>query len=276
LNDDLMDFKAHFWGGLLDVLEKGLHEPIVGIAQNADATRAWYDLGDQFEALGCQLRGGAGQPSEIAVRPRKVADQPGRDWIACHHNDGNVARGILRRIDGRGLYRDDDIDLTANQFRGQFGEATNLALRRSDLNLDILRLGIAKIVECFAKRSHRFRTPDEKYADASQPLALLRTRTERPRDRGTANECDEFAPLHALPKGYEKSIVTAQIGMARPQSPTCPFLSHLAASPDAPGVRLPLEADMPLGDQHVSFVPIATDTPQQTVSLFNHLVGTGE
>ena len=175
-----MDFKAHFWSGLLDFLEKGLHERIVGIAQNAHTASPGHDLGDQFEALGRQLRGGAGQSGEIAVWPRKVGDQPRRDWITCHHDDRNVTRGILRPINGRGLYRNDDVDLAANQFRRQFGESSDLALRRSDVNLDIPPLDKTKIAERFAKWPHGFWATDEKYADAPDPLALLRMRAQRP------------------------------------------------------------------------------------------------
>ena len=41
-----MDFKAHTWGAAPDLLEKGLHERIVGIAQNAHEASPGFDLGD--------------------------------------------------------------------------------------------------------------------------------------------------------------------------------------------------------------------------------------
>ena len=195
-NDDLMDFKAHIWGALLNLLEKGLHERIVGIAQNAHAARPRYDLGDQFEALCRRLGGGGGQSGEIAVRPRKVADQPRRDWIACHHDDGNVAGRILCRMGGRGLYRDDDIDLAANQFRRQFGEASDLALRRSDLDLDILPLDIAKIAERLAKWPHGFWATDDEARRCAASARLLRTRRERPRGGCATEQRDELAAFH--------------------------------------------------------------------------------
>ena len=71
---NLLDFKAHSWGASLNLIEKGPHERVVGITQNADATRPRFDLGDQFEALCCGLGGGGGRSGEIAVRPRKVGD----------------------------------------------------------------------------------------------------------------------------------------------------------------------------------------------------------
>src|SRR5690242_10481950 len=207
-----MDFKAHFGGCLPDVIEKGLHERISGIAQNAHAARPWHHLGDQFEALGRQLGGGPGQPGEIAVRARKAADQPGRDWIACHHDDGNVARGVHRRIDGRGLYRDDEVDLAANQFRRQFREASYLALRRTHLKLDILPLDITKIAERLAKWPHGFWATDEKHADARHLCRLLRRHYDRPHSRSATDQRDELPPPHvfassATPVGWQPSTL---------------------------------------------------------------------
>ena len=73
-NGGLMDFKPYTCGSPLDLLKKGLHERIVGIAQNAHAARPRQDLCDQFEALCHRLSGGGGQSGQIAARPRKIAD----------------------------------------------------------------------------------------------------------------------------------------------------------------------------------------------------------
>jgi hypothetical protein len=54
-----------------------------------------------------------------------------------------VARRILCRVGGWGLHRNDDIDSAANQFRRESGEPGVLALRRSDLDLDIFARDIA-------------------------------------------------------------------------------------------------------------------------------------
>jgi hypothetical protein len=191
-----MDFEMHQWGALMDLLEKGLHERIVGIAQKAHAARSWLDLGDQFEALGRQLGSGAGQSGEIAVWARKIGDQLRRDWIACHHDDGNVARRILRRIDGRGLYRDEDIDLAANQFRSQLRQTSVLALRGSNLELDILPLDISKLAERLTKRPQGFWPTAEKNANAPHLIDLLRVRRQRP-SCCTDKNTNKFPPFHA-------------------------------------------------------------------------------
>ena len=73
------------------------------------------------------------------------------------------------------------IDLAANQFGRKFGETSDLALRRSDFNLDILPLGITKITEGLAKWAHGFWATDEKHADARHLCRLLRARPKRPR-----------------------------------------------------------------------------------------------
>ena len=51
-------------------------------------------------------------------------------------------------------------------------------MRRSDLELDIFPLDIAKVVERLAKRPQGLRASDEKEADAPHPL-LLCARRER-------------------------------------------------------------------------------------------------
>ena len=48
------------------------------------------------------------------------------------------------------------------------------------------------------------RAAAREHADASQPLALLRARCERPRSR-TAKKRDELAPSHCLPRGSDKA-----------------------------------------------------------------------
>ena len=98
---------------------------------------------------------------------------------------------------GRRLHRDDDIDSAANQFRRQFGEASVLALRRSDLELNIFPLDIAKVGQRLAKRPQGLRATDEKEADAPHPL-LLCARRERPYRR-TTDYRDELAPPHMPP-----------------------------------------------------------------------------
>jgi hypothetical protein len=55
-------------------------------------------------------------------------------------------------LGGWGLHRDDDVDTAANQFRRKSGEPGVLALRRSDLDLDIFPRDIAKLGERLAKR----------------------------------------------------------------------------------------------------------------------------
>jgi hypothetical protein len=117
VNDDLMNFKANIWGAALDLLEKGNHERIVCIAQNAHAARPGVISRISSRLFAAASSAVADTPGDIATRPGNVADQPGRNWIACHHDNGNVVGRIFCRIGGRRLHRDDHIDTAANQFR---------------------------------------------------------------------------------------------------------------------------------------------------------------
>jgi hypothetical protein len=84
----------------------------------------------------------------------------------------------------------------ANQFRRKSGEPCVLALRRSNLDLDIFAREIAKLAECLAKRPQRFRATDKKDADAPHALGLLRARCQRPRRCRAAEQGDEAATSH--------------------------------------------------------------------------------
>ena len=86
---------------------------------------------------------------------------------------------------GRGLYRDYDIDATANQFRRQFGEASVMAFRRSDFDLDIFPLEIAKITEPLTKWPHGFRATTQR-TPTRRIGPGLRASRELPRRRRTA------------------------------------------------------------------------------------------
>jgi hypothetical protein len=70
-----------------------------------------------------------------------------------------------------------------------------LALRRPDLNLDILPLGITKIAERLAKWPHGFWATDEKHADARHLRRLLRAHRKRP-CRRAAHQHHKLAPPH--------------------------------------------------------------------------------
>jgi hypothetical protein len=98
---------------------------------------------------------------------------------------------------GRGLHRDDDIDTAADQFHRKFRKARILALRRSDLDLDVPPLEITKVAKCLAKRPQGFWANGQKEADAPHSLALLRTYRERP-SRRAAEKSDDIAPVHSI------------------------------------------------------------------------------
>src|SRR6476646_5243090 len=116
---------------------------------------------------------------------------------------------------GRGLYRDDDIDSTANQFRRQLGKASVLAFRRSDFHLDIFPLDIAKITKSLTKWPQGFQATDDKDADAPHRSRLLRARRNRPRRRRTAKHRDKLAADHSITSSARAS---SEGGISRPSA----------------------------------------------------------
>jgi hypothetical protein len=103
----------------------------------------------------------------------------------------------------RGLYCDDYIDAAADKLRRQCWEAAVLAFRRSQLDLDVLSLSVAKLAEGLPKGSQRLGATNEKKTNSPDTIDLLRSPRDRPR-RPAAKQRDELAALqltelHPLP-----------------------------------------------------------------------------
>src|SRR5262249_34520284 len=132
---------------------------------------------------------------------RKIAYQSGRDRIAGHEDDGDVARCILCRMCGGSLHRDDQVRPAANELGGQLGQADFLALRRLHLDPDSPALEVARVAERRAEWPHGLRAGDEQETDAAVATRLLRGRRARPgrarRDRAAESQ-DEIPPSHSI------------------------------------------------------------------------------
>jgi hypothetical protein len=140
-------------------------------------------------------------------------------------------------VGGRSLHRDDDIGLAANQFRRQLWKASVPASRRSDVNLDIFALDITKITKCLTKWSQGFEVSDDKDADASHPVYLLRPRSQRPRRSRAAEKRDELAATdescHLIrPAGRVTATRIALLGPPRALRPAL-TLDHRSQSSSA-------------------------------------------
>src|SRR5215475_16003628 len=49
--------------------------------EDSNPINPWNGLLEQFQTLADELRAEAGQPRDIAARPREVGDEPALDWI---------------------------------------------------------------------------------------------------------------------------------------------------------------------------------------------------
>src|SRR5207253_6744814 len=79
---------------------------------------------EQFQTLADELRAEAGQPRDIAARPREAGDEPAPNRIANSSEDNGDSRSrFLGHTGGeRASCRQDDINLERNQFGRKSGE----------------------------------------------------------------------------------------------------------------------------------------------------------
>ncbi len=153
-NNDLMDFKTHP-ARPVDLLEKRLHERIVGIAEGPRGALLALSR-DQFEALCCGLSGGGSNPVTLPSGRARLLISPVAIGSPAITTMGMLRGRIFCRVGGRGLHGDDDIDLAENQFRSQLRKASVLTLCRSNFDLDVLPFDITKVAERLTKRPQRF------------------------------------------------------------------------------------------------------------------------
>src|SRR6516225_4674854 len=106
-----------------------------------------------------------------------------------------------------------DIHREAGQFARDRGEPIGFLLRRTIVNSDGLTFNVAKLAQPVPKVVPHGSIIDD--ADPRQPIALLRVRRERPRDRRAADERDELAPLHSITSSARAS---SGAGTVRPSA----------------------------------------------------------
>ena len=125
-------------------------------------------------------------PVDVAARPRQAGDEPRSDRIAhSRHDDRNCACRLPCRGGGRRLICDDDVDLEPDELIDQRAQAIWLAVRRAELELNVLSLDIAMLAQPIPEYApERLWIGRHKNTNPWQ-LGLLRTRGER-RQRGAA------------------------------------------------------------------------------------------
>src|SRR5215510_9630917 len=87
------------------------------LPEDSDPTDPRNGLRELFQTLGDELRAEAGEPRDIAARPRKVGDEPAPNRIGGNNEDNGEDPGRL--LGGQGGARGsghDDINVERNQF----------------------------------------------------------------------------------------------------------------------------------------------------------------
>jgi hypothetical protein len=114
--------------------------------EDSDPTDPRNGLLEQFQTLGDELRAEAGQPRDIAARPRKAGDESVHNRIGTSSEDNGDSPGRLLGGQGVGCAcGQDDINPERNQFGRKSGEPLELPLGRSDFIHDVAALDVTEV-----------------------------------------------------------------------------------------------------------------------------------
>src|SRR6516225_6970794 len=178
-------------------------------------------VAQDFETLGAKISGLVGQPRGIAAGPREGSNEAGTNRIARHRKHNWDSRSRLLRSERRFVSaRENEIDLKADEFSRDLGEALRNSLCRAILDGYGTPFDPAEFAQTAHKRldpcALACRRAGIEQADG-QKLAgpLLRASRDRPRRRA-AEERDEFAaPNHSITSVASASSVG---GTVRPST----------------------------------------------------------
>src|SRR5437764_6645463 len=117
--------------------------------EDSDPTDPRNGLREQFQTLADELRGEAGQPRDIAVRPREAGDEPALNWIANSSEDnGDSASRLLGHTGAEcASSGQDDIHLERNQFGRKSGEPVGLPLGLSVFDHEVAALDVPEVTQ---------------------------------------------------------------------------------------------------------------------------------
>ena len=200
----------HGLGRLHHVARRALGE-CTGLPEHGDAGYVREHILEQLQALGGQLWGEKGEPSQVPSRLRQAGDEPILDRIPHDRsNDGDGHSCLSGGNGSRCIARDDEVDVKANQLHRQIREMLDLALREPILDRDVLILNIAELTQALPEGVDRrervggLRPSSQEEANLRDFRRLLRACRERP-SRRAAEQRDELAPfhstgLHAVPR----------------------------------------------------------------------------
>src|SRR5262245_19217970 len=101
---------------------------------------------EHLESLACQLGGNAGYPGRFATGSRNARYQT-LERVAGADHDGNGVRGLLGRSQTLIAGNEQHVYVEAGELARQFGQPIEIALRPSDLDMNILSLDIAQLTQ---------------------------------------------------------------------------------------------------------------------------------
>src|SRR5262249_43474216 len=140
----------------------------------------------------------------VAARLRKAIDEAGADWVDdIHEYDRHIGRRLLQRRHCRARGGQDNIRCEREQFRRVPATAVGIDRAPTVVDPHVTTGGPAQLLQPLRQRGDAGRSivvvggEGHQYADAPPPLALLRTRRERPRNRA-AEQSDDLATVHSI------------------------------------------------------------------------------
>src|SRR5215471_19994623 len=161
---------------------------------------------EQLEPFATDCKLELHESGRVAARSRQTRDQAAADRIGdLDENNRHSAGYFLQGFHAAAANGDDHVRRKRHQFRGVFPVLARIAGTPTILDAHVDIIGPAQLLqpllECRDLKARLLivRDPGHQHADAPHPLALLRTRRERPGDRCAAKQRDEVAAFHELP-----------------------------------------------------------------------------
>src|SRR5262245_61697995 len=174
------------------------------ISQHCGARDAWGDLLQQLRPFRTETVLELHKAGDVAARPCQARDQAGADRIGGTRKHNRHGSGCLQqRLHRRCAAGHDDVGRKRHQFRRTLAKIVRLDGGPVGLDAQVATFTPSQLLQALHQCGVALldvrivRGPAAReYADAPHALALLRPRSERPRNRRAAEHRDELATLH--------------------------------------------------------------------------------
>src|SRR5262245_51267359 len=127
------------------------------IPDDSNASERWDRLLEQLQPLDAEFGEHDRQPGDVSAGVREIRDQAGSDGIRNDgHHDRNGGRRALGLLNRRSDVRNDQINFLFNEFGGQLGEPSIVAIGPSPFDAHVAALGVAHVLETLPERLRLF------------------------------------------------------------------------------------------------------------------------